>query len=249
MQLFDIVNHYINDRPIFTKSRKLLDLLFLMSISAFAFRNFFGPYRWLDYNDYKGIIDFFLEGHFVVPFSLFLIIYGITEFIAFVTFSLLLDIRSAKIRRKIIQYQLTHLDFYIGLKSIEKIIQPLTDIDMVPENILKGYQQIKSELSSLKLLQIEKELGNLGKNLRENFTVAIRALTALSIFKYSLPEFPWWLFNLASAIIMIWTMLIIFAYQFLNILPGILKKFTQKADEILKPKKITVLDFKAQTND
>jgi len=244
MQIFDIINHYINDRPIYTKTRKLLDLLFLISISAFAFRHFFGSYHWLDYSDYKGIIDFFLEGHFVVPFSLFLIVYGTTALIAFVTFSLLLDIRSAKIRRKIIHYQITHLDFYLSLKSIEKIIQPLTDINIAPENILKEYQQIKPELTSLKLLEIESELGNLGKNLRENFIVAIRAITALSIFKYSLPEFPWWLFNLTLAIIIIWSILIIFAYQFLNILPGILKKFSQKADEILKSKKMALLDLK-----
>jgi len=241
MQIFDIISHYINDKPIYTKTRKLLDLLFLLSISAFAFRHFFGPYRWLDFNDYKGMINFLLEGHFVVPLSLLLITYGTTEFIAFFIFSLLLDIKSAKIRRKIIQYQLTHLDFYLGLKSIEKIIQPLTDFEMGPEKILTGYQKIRSELSISKLAGLEAELNDFNKNLRENFTVAIRATLALSIFKYSLTDFPWWLFNLTIIMIFIWGIFTIVAYQFMSILPGMLKKFIEKAEEILKEKRQKLL--------
>jgi len=81
-ELFNIASYYIQGKPVYPPIRKVLTVLFITSIASFIYEKIYGRYTWLNYNDYKGFLDFFIKGRFFIPFSIFIVVYGVTQFLS-----------------------------------------------------------------------------------------------------------------------------------------------------------------------
>jgi hypothetical protein len=95
----------LKGKSVYPAVRRLLILLFNVSIASFLYEKFYGKYTWLNYNDYKGILDFFIKGHFFIPFSIFVMVYGTLQFLSISLFYAINHFKSVKMIKEILQYQ------------------------------------------------------------------------------------------------------------------------------------------------
>jgi hypothetical protein len=104
-EIFIIAGDYLKGKSVYPAFRRMLNLLFNISIASFIYEKFYGNYSWLNYNDYRGILDFFIKGNFFIPFSIFLVVFGTTQFLSIALFNALNHFKTLKITREILQYQ------------------------------------------------------------------------------------------------------------------------------------------------
>ena len=74
-EVFFIAGDYLKGKSIYPAFRRILNLLLNISISSFIYEKCYGVYSWLNYNDYKGILTFFIKGNFFIPLSIFIVVY------------------------------------------------------------------------------------------------------------------------------------------------------------------------------
>lgn len=86
-ELFLFIGDYLKGQNVYPVFRRILNLLFNISITSFFYEKCYGDYTWFNYYDYKGILDFFIKGGFFIPLSIFLVVYGTTQFLAMIIFS------------------------------------------------------------------------------------------------------------------------------------------------------------------
>jgi hypothetical protein len=73
---------YVQKRPLFTVARRILNILFTSNIASFLLEKYFYKYTWLDVSDYKGILNFFVRGTYLLPLALFVVTYIIIGLIS-----------------------------------------------------------------------------------------------------------------------------------------------------------------------
>ncbi len=72
--LISISDDYLEGKSIQTRIKRILNIIFSCFITSFVYIKFYGSYQWYDYNDYKGILNFILDGKFIIPIALFYIV-------------------------------------------------------------------------------------------------------------------------------------------------------------------------------
>lgn len=233
-ELLDIAYYFIHGKTVYPAIRRLLNLLLNICIASFFYEIFFGSYTWIDYKDYKAILDFFIKGQFFIPFSIFLVVYGITQFISETVFTLLNHIKSVKLQREILSYQFSKKTIDEKIAEIQPISRIIVPIDITPELIVKVYQELRKDLKPEVYTEIENELKEPRHNLQSNFILLFRALIGITIFKFSLPQYNLGLYIMTSIILLCSMYIMMLAYRLLDILPTLLRKFQHQAEEYLK---------------
>ena len=75
INLGDYLNDYLEGKKVYPVLSRILNLLFVASITSFIFEKFYFKYTWLDISDYKSILDFLIKGRFFIPFPYFFVLY------------------------------------------------------------------------------------------------------------------------------------------------------------------------------
>ncbi len=78
-EYLNILNVYLDGKPIYIKLVRLFSLLFIICISSYLYKYFIEDYTFLEINDYKGMLFFLFNGDFAVPLTFFAIIFFVTE--------------------------------------------------------------------------------------------------------------------------------------------------------------------------
>jgi|GEM_PF-3813984 hypothetical protein len=78
-EYLNILNFYLDGKPIYIKLVRLFSLLFIICISSYLYKYFIEDYTFLEINDYQGMLLFLFNGNFVVPMTIFAIIFFVTE--------------------------------------------------------------------------------------------------------------------------------------------------------------------------
>ncbi len=231
--LFNIANYYIEGKPIYAPIVRLLNLLFLLCISSFIYEKIYGVYEWLDFSDYKSILNYLIKGKFFIPFSIFISVYSITQFISFMIIKVLLHLFSVKIQQKIIDFQLKEKDIENNLNKLETTSKRVSPIVINKEILTKYYFQIKNKLTSEKLEDFKKGIESSKKNTEDFFVLLVRCIIVISIFKFSLPEYGLFLYIVTLICIVLGLVISFFGYWLLGILPTIIRKFSSEFEAYL----------------
>jgi hypothetical protein len=128
-EIFIIVGDYLKGKSVYPALRRMLNLLFDISIASYVYEKFYGTYSWLNFNDYKGILDFFIKGNFFIPFSIFIVVYGTTQFLSLAFFSILNHFKSLKITQEILQFQFKKEaveERLIEINKVSKYVSPIS---------------------------------------------------------------------------------------------------------------------------
>jgi hypothetical protein len=233
-EIFIIAGDYLKGKSVYPAFRRMLNLLFNISIASFIYEKCYGNYTWLNYNDYKGILDFFIKGKFFIPFSIFLVVYGTTQFLSIAFFSALNHFKTIKITREILQYQFKKETVDERLKEIKKVSKYVSPISLSKNKMLEVYQEVRNHITPEAFEEIEKGLKEPKQNLEANFSLAFRMAIAITIYFFSLPQFGWLLYLTAMIVLFIGMYVLMISYRFLDIIPTLMRKFHHQAEEYLK---------------
>lgn len=110
-EYFFVVGDYLKGKPVYPVIRRFLNLLFSTSLTSFLFENFYFKYTLYDITDYKSIFDFFINGSFFVPFSIFIIIHFFLDWISDGFFLIFSMRKSSEIVTEIYNYELNKNDY------------------------------------------------------------------------------------------------------------------------------------------
>jgi len=233
-EIFIIAGDYLKGKSVYPAFRRMLNLLFNISIASFIYEKCYGNYTWLNYNDYKGILDFFIKGKFFIPFSIFLVVYCTTQFLSIVFFNVLNHFKTIKITREILQYQFKKETVDEGLREIKKASKYVSPIRLTKNKMLEVYQEVRNHITPEAFEVIENGLKEPKQNLEANFSLAFRMVIAITIYFFSLPQFGWLLYLIVMIVLLIVMYVLIISYRFLDIIPTLMSKFHHQAEEYLK---------------
>jgi hypothetical protein len=233
-EIFIIAGDYLKGKSVYPAFRRLLNLLFNISIASFIYEKYYGTYTWLNYNDYKGILDFFIKGNFFIPFSIFLVVYGTTQFLSISIFYVINHVKSVNLTREIFQYQFKKENIDERLKDINKVSKIVSPIRPTKNTMLAVYQKLRNHITPEAFAAIEKSLKEPKQNLEANFTLAFRMIIAITIYFLSLPQFGWLLYLTAMLVLISSMYILLISYRFLDILPTLMRKFHHQAEEYLR---------------
>lgn len=222
--LYKIAEDYIQGKSIYRPILKILNLLFIISLSSFYYEKFFGRYVWLDITDYKSILDFFIKGSFFIPFSTFLITYifiNLASNLIFIVFKFFGDL----VFTRPIKYH------YLRRQSIEDRISEINLVSsfIVPVNLTKRsffdfYVKLRNELNHNVLFELSKEIERPKENLEKTFDLIVKVIILIFTYYTTLPQFGSWTMTIIILCLIISMIFITFAYKILSILPYLLEK-------------------------
>ena len=230
-EILIIAGDYLKGKSIYPSIRRILNLLFNISIASFVFQKFYGNYTWLNYYDYKGILDFLVKGKFFIPLSIFFIVYGFTQFLAMSFFYLISHFKSVRLAREILAYQYNKESVEQGLNDFTEVSKIVSPVTLTKDVMVELYKELRKNISEETINEIEKSLEEPKKNLENNFYLLFRMLIAVTIYFISLAEFSWLLYLVVGILLVIVMLLIMVGYRFLDLLPVLIGKFTEQAEQ------------------
>ena len=207
--------YFIDGKSIYKPIRKVLNFLFCLGITAFAFKKIYGPYQLYDLTDYKRIIEFFLNGDFFISFTLFVIVFYLTSFVSFFLFDMYLKMIEPKSSRKVSNWIRG-----IIFKNREEKQEEINKLDISFIRLETIYQEN---------INIIKKANNI---LSANFSTALRGIIALIIYFISIKHFGWVLFSVSLFLIIIYTLCLRMISLFFILLPSIRKTISDFKQEL-----------------
>jgi len=231
--IFSIVSHFIQGKPIYSPIRRLLNLLFNISIASFIYINLYGEYELMNYYDYKAIFNFLFKGHFFIPFSIFVVVYAITQFLGTILFFILTHFRSVKNHRKILKFKLEKAEIDENLHLISTFSKYLTPIELDPEKMVAFYNEFRSEINVNALKELENSIVKPKNNLEVNFIFTFRMLVAIAFYYSSIPDFGIGIFSIFSLISIVLMYIYATTYMILDIIPITVKKLYSEAEKYI----------------
>jgi len=120
-KLFDsstfFFQNYLKGKDILPIIRRIFDPLLTIVISSYLFERFYFKYKWIDISDYKSILDFLFKGHFIIPVSIFIIVYLIIGSICSLLFNTVNDYVT-KFTKKLVSSKEENIILYSRYKKI-----------------------------------------------------------------------------------------------------------------------------------
>lgn len=236
-EIFNVASHFIQGKPIYQPARRMLNLLLNVSIASYFYIRWFGSYTWLDVTDYKGILDFFVQGQFFLPFCTFILIYVATETIGYVLFKLLTHFWSLRNQRKLLNYSLTSEKIDNGIEMVGMASKVVVPEELTKDKLVAIYRLIAPDISAKGLREMKEFLEEPKKNLQTNFLTVTRILVALIVYFGTIPHLGGWFFTAIVIVLIILAAFFILAYRILNVLPELLKMAKAEGDKYLAAEK------------
>jgi hypothetical protein len=88
MQQIDaLLSQFLHGRSLYAPVRRILNLVFAVSLTSYLYIRTHGSYHIFKLSQREEIFNFFTRGEFIIPFSLFVIVYYITQWIPAVVLS------------------------------------------------------------------------------------------------------------------------------------------------------------------
>lgn len=231
MQLPFFLADYLKGKTMYPSIRRGLNLLFSISITSFLFEKIYFTYSWPDITNYKLILDFFIKGQFIVPFSIFLVVHGITYFIPSVIFSLYNFRKSVKLTREIVAYEVGENTINDQLRRVKILSKNVSPVVLTKEALVDLYLQFKDNLTAESLDELQKSCDEEKAKLEENFIFAFRTLVFIGIYFSVISYFGWVLLIITLFVVLGYMILLLIGYQFFDLFPMAVRKFKYEADK------------------
>ncbi len=235
-EYFFVVGDYLKGKPVYPVIRRFLNLLFSISLTSFLFEKFYFKYTLYDITDYKSIFDFFINGSFFVPFSIFIIIHYFLDWISDGFFLLFSMRKSSEIVTEIYNYELNKYDYRSFVDKINNnpvIKMPIHFNKPVINKLLK---HLSDELTIEQWEAAEILLEQQKSSTKESFKLTIKAFLTFTVYFTIVPYFGWFLYSLVIIVLFLISFGLYFAYLLMDILPAIITRFQHHVSIYLSDK-------------
>lgn len=234
MELSIDAGYYLAEKFNYPTIRKILNVLFNLSIASFIYEKYYGPYAWVNFNDYGAILNFFTKGCYIIPFIIFVISYFLIEIISFTIFEIVDLIHYKKITSKILLYQLKKETGEKNLNKINSFAEKVTSINLSMSILVGLYNELKNKISSKQLKKLQSELTKLKENIKACFGLAFRIIIATTIYFLSIQHFDWPLYIIVTITLFLGMYLLQISYHFFDVLPALARKFHYHVEEFIQ---------------
>jgi hypothetical protein len=239
-----ILDNFLRGRATYAPMRRVLNVIFSISIAAFLFKRFYFQYELLDISDYKGAINFLINGDFIVPLILFVISHYLTHFIGYIFFALTTTRKSTRWISKIVKIKIKKKDLEFNTAKINKTgLVKLPKIDrswiMDSYNLLKGILDDKQWKRAALMLKRQTE------NIQRNFLLLFKSVIVISIYFFStVQHFGLILYCITIAGLLAGMVFLWYSYLVLDVLPTLIRKIDFEiqqhlATEVIKNEQIS----------
>ncbi len=222
---FNIINEYLDGKPVYPLARRILNLLFSVSITSFLFEKFYFKYQWISITDYKGMLDFLVKGYFFVPLCLFLIVHYTLLSITYCLFVLMTMRKSNKLLKWIYKLEFKQADSQTLIHKINTNPLYSSPIEFDETNFFALYNEIVNNIPPEQLIELEGTIKKQRNVCEKNFYLVIKSIICITVYFFIVPYFGWLLFSLSVFILLLLALLLYFSYLLLDIVPSAIKKF------------------------
>ncbi len=228
-----VVSDFLSGKPVYPVISRILHVLFSASIASFLFEKFYFHYHWLEISDYKGILDFFIKGYFVVPFTIYVVVHFSINLFSTALFSLLTFFKSATLLNRIHKFQLTKEESNAAIDKLNNnpVVEP-------PEKwtepaFFKLYEHIKSNVPAAQWNRMEADLDKQKINVQKNFHLGIKTIIVVTIYFVTISYFGWMLYLVFLIVILLTLLGLWVSYLFLDLFPAAIRKFRYETDKYI----------------
>lgn len=222
--LYKIAEDYIQGKSIYRPIIRILNLLFITSLSSFYYETFFGKYVWIDIFDYKSILDFFIKGNFFIPFSLFLIIYFLLDCVSSLIFFVFKSVGNSLLTKPIKYHYLKRQPVENRINEINLVSSFFSPVNLTKKSFFDFYGKLRTELDHKIMIEISNETKKPKEDLKKTFDLIIKILILIITYYKIFTQLGSWTITIIIICLIISLMFIIFVYKILEILPYLLEK-------------------------
>jgi hypothetical protein len=227
------ISDYLKGKSVYAPLRRVLSLLFSISTASFFYERIYGQYSWYSFADYKAILDFFIKGHFFIPFCVFLITVGIIHAFSSILFITISHFRTTKWEREIIAYQIKKENVQSTVDKVIEVSGTVTPIKFNYPMLVELAKRIKENMTDEMHENLKKELAKPKLDLEASFHTCTKLIIAISIYFGSLPQFGILLYLTEMIIVLITMYLLWIAHCFLGVLPTLSRKFNKVVEQFI----------------
>jgi hypothetical protein len=234
-EILKLVSNYLDGRPTFPVVRRILNILFNISISAYFLELYHGHYDWFNFTDYKRILDFFIRGNYIVPLIIFVLVHFSISFISKLFFEFFCFFYTNKLHSKILNFEYKPKEISQSISKVQDVSKLVVPVELTPKIMERVYQEIKKIKPEI-LHDIENKIKDQKRVIESNFYLVFRTIVALIVLKITLADFGNGLFVLSIIFLLASLFFLKLAYWFLDISPTIARKFLSIADSYFEIK-------------
>ncbi|MDL5051917.1 hypothetical protein QQ054_38585 [Oscillatoria amoena NRMC-F 0135] len=213
---------YIKGKSIYAPIRRILNLLLSCSITSYIYVKFFGAYQWVDFGDYRIILDYVIKGQYIIPFSIFIVSHYSIEFLSQSIFFLFTYFYCNKHRRRALALRIKLLRANVNqdnsMNNIISLLQGLKRINRMGKQ-KAIFRYILNNLPNEHLEMIVEVSNTIKKTIQFNFTFFMRMIIALVVYYKTLQDFTPFLFFFTLIILFIILSLLLFGAWLTEITP------------------------------
>jgi len=196
------------------KIKGALNIIFICSITSFVFERYYFKYRLLPIDDVNSIYDFFIRGHFIVPFALFYAFWILTIALRMLLFQVPNAFISKKFGSILTKFMVWYLVSKKSKFSSPNVLPKSKSLDWVvkslPDTELEDRSLIKKTLQS-------------HQSLESDFTLVLRGFIAITLYFISIDYFGWRMFLILLLILLFTWILQFMKYQFVEATPTLFR--------------------------
>ena len=222
--------NYLKGKSIYPSFRRALNILFNISIASFIYEKIYGEYYWIRYDDYEGILNFFVKGEFFIPFSILIVVYGFTQFTSILLFYGINQIKTIRVSRKILAYQYNKAQVEEKIRNVTKYSTLVNPKRLTKTHMTELYGKLRDEIKPEIFAELKKDLEEPKKIVQANFHLIFRAIIAITVYFIALKIFGCGLFIFVMIILLLSMYLLILSYRFLDIIPVLAEKLHEIAE-------------------
>lgn len=224
MQQFDLlIRQFLEGRSIYGPVRRVLNFVFTTSLTSYWYVRVYGSYRIYEFSERDAIIAFFTSGTFIIPFSLFVIVYYVTQWVASAFFlgcsNLALVLGAKYVREK--RWKPREIRRLMRELEATKHYWPEqpSRIDMGRLVVL-----LRDQLSPQVLSELKEELKEPVKKAEASFILFARTTLAVTVYFNALPQFGWRLYALILTVLVVAMLILIAGVFILQVIPHLMTR-------------------------
>lgn len=203
------LTEYLSSNKLFYALRNILNLIFCLSIASFFYKLFWGNYEFYQIDEYSSLINFFINGNYIIPCSIYVIIFILTGAPAFIIF----NSNTISITKKGVQITAG------SYSNLNKYFHSYFSIEKDANNL---QMKLKSFISVNR------------KVLSKTFTFFFRFLITLIIYYFSQNNLNIFWFISLLLLIVLALLITYFLHQLLLIAPSVISFIEDKTDATKK---------------
>ena len=230
---FSLLSEFLNGRSIYAPVRRLLNLVFAVSITSYWYSALYGDYTIAHVLNPEKVLGLFASGRFFIPFSLFVVVYYSTQWVAVLVFALLGNLGARWLIGHLGRSDWSKKHVRVWLRRIYRSNQ-YTQMGITPELLEIALDKARTELTEVTLMEIRKDLRVEVKKAEANFILFCRTILAMTIYVNVLPMFSTTLYWSALGVLIVAISIVCMSVVVLHVVPEWLKRLRAEFDVVLE---------------